>query len=509
MNKQILGSVFAVSFLAMSISQAAAATYHFRYPVDGVIASSGTGGGGGGGSEEPTEPTEPIVTWQEFADSYTPDPLFYPADWKELDWSAKGITDLPNDDYPSATTNNNGLTFDDNAIASLNGFNLMTDISKFSAKNNSITEVGGFNGLADANWLGGYYANEKLLTSSSYSVLYGNPVEVISGFNGIAVRGGELVIQGSSTLTAITGFQSLHTINTNALLDGNSSLADISGLSNLTHVNGTKFDLSGGALTDVYALSNLETGSGLDLSGNNIGGDIDAQLSSLTSILSLDLSDNSLTSVNLNTIQGNTNNTGIKIDNNNLTELNGFNGMTGISNFSAKNNDITEVGGFNSLTDVYWLGGGSYENTKLLTTSTYSVLYGNPVEVISGFNGMVNRDTGAGNIIIKGSSTLTAVTGFQNLETVSGSFELNDNPLLSDISGLTNLQSVGNKFDLSGNDSLVDITPIQNVSSVNRIDLPVGISARAGFTPLPSTAPLCDPSLAAAFIGEPQSDICL
>lgn len=310
MLKKTTGSILLLGFLAASISHASAATYHYRYPIEGVKASSGSQPSEGGSE------TEPLLGWAEFADSYTPDPLFYPSDWSSIDWSAKGIAELPDGAYPSTTPGDINLSGNqitsisgmDNIVSAGNMYFYNNQISSPSLASletagvihlagNSIGELDGMNNLASVGSLvisgagithfSGLNGLKEFTSNANPQInLNSNPLIEVSGGNGFETTGSayyttKFIQIGNTSLEAFSGFNSLETVSNMIVITYNSNFTTLSGFQSLT----TAYDLnlSHNNLQSITGLGSLTTvSSDLNLSYNDLQ-DISG-LSSLASV---------------------------------------------------------------------------------------------------------------------------------------------------------------------------------------------------------------------------------
>jgi len=182
-------------FLIFS-SNANAASYLFVIPISG---------------------SNPIVSWDEFADSNGlpkgaggTNPL-----WDDLYWSNTGLTELPNGEYPRTT------------------------LTSVELQDNNISSITGFDNVTFIRW----------------AYLNGNSFADFSGFSGTVID--YLIMHSNLGLVSLDGLEA----NTSAkdwYIYSNPNLSDISALSNLVAVK--DFDLSNNPnLQDLSPISNIGT----------------------------------------------------------------------------------------------------------------------------------------------------------------------------------------------------------------------------------------------------------
>ncbi len=119
-------------------------------------------------------------------------------------------------------------------------------------------------------------------------------------------------------------------------------------------------------------------------------------------------------------------------------------------NFSISGNDITNLNGLNGITQI----GGSLrvENNATLTS-------------LIGLNDLTAI---GGSFYIAGNSLLEDFSGLNNLTTIERHFWVDTNQLLTDFSGLENLVSVGRNFHILNNNTLTSLAGLKNFESFSR-----------------------------------------
>ncbi|MCD4745318.1 MAG: hypothetical protein K8R58_03370, partial [Bacteroidales bacterium] len=125
----------------------------------------------------------------------------------------------------------------------------------------------------------------------------------------------------------------------------------------------------------------------------------------------------------------------------NCTEIEG--------NVKINGNDITNLNGLNVLTAF-----GGY----LLIGDDYS---GNPV--LTSLTGLDNVTSIGGHIEITYSNALTSLTGLDNVTSIGGYLWIKHNDALTSLIGLDNVTSIGGHLWITYNDALTSITGLDNV----------------------------------------------
>jgi hypothetical protein len=117
-------------------------------------------------------------------------------------------------------------------------------------------------------------------------------------------------------------------------------------------------------------------------------------------------------------------------------------------NFSISGNDITNLNGLNGLTQI----GGSLriENNTTLTS-------------LIGLNDLTAV---GGSFFVTGNSLLEDLSGLNNLTTIERHFRVDTNQLLTDFSGLENLVFVGRDFQIVNNNALASLTGLEGITSI-------------------------------------------
>lgn len=215
MKKRIL---LLSSLMALTVTTTSFAdNYYFRYHINGLKAVDEVVDG-----EDEINEEKGKEAWENFAEENN---LEY-GDWSQgINWSAKSLTQLPNEPYPSK-------------------------------------DVGGFN----------FFLNPELTNVNGlYSVEYANVINFgttgiqdISGLKNLRSVGTDLIIQ-EVPLTSLNGLEKLNTVGRNFYLSA--PLNNIESLSNLESVG--SLQLTNTNITDVDSLQNLKLVNSRLYFGNN------------------------------------------------------------------------------------------------------------------------------------------------------------------------------------------------------------------------------------------------
>ena len=201
---------------------------------------------------------------------------------------------------------------------------------------------------------------------------------------------------------------------------------------------------------------------------------------------------------NCTEIEGN-----VKINGNDITNLNGLNVLTAIGGYLSIGNyysnnpvltsltgldNVTSIGGnlriyvnvaltsLTGLDNVTYIGGNLviWDNTALtsLTALNNVTSIGGNLQI--GFNAALTSLTGLDNVTsiggslwIWGNAVLTSLTGFDNVTSIEGGLSVWNNAVLTSLTGLENATSIGGELWIEGNDTLTSFSGLDNIDAAS------------------------------------------
>jgi len=138
----------------------------------------------------------------------------------------------------------------------------------------------------------------------------------------------------------------------------------------------------------------------------------------------------------------------------NITNLNGLNGLTSIEGklwiYSCKV--------LNSLSGL--------QNITIIDGDLEVYFWPSSTSILSDLKGLDSLTTIGGGLNILNTDVLSSLTGLENVNSIGGSLEVAGNASLLNFSGLDNLTSIGNEIRIGENASLIDLTGLGNLTSV-------------------------------------------
>lgn len=187
----------------------------------------------------------------------------------------------------------------------------------------------------------------------------------------------------------------------------------------------------------------------------------------------------------------------VTINGDNITNLNGLNGLTfigGSLNING-NNALTSLTGLDNLTSIgdelSIFGNGALSSLTGLENLSFigNILYifgNNALTSLTGLQNLTSLEEGLtlfyndalvsltglknltsiGNFLsIGGNNTLTSLTGLENLASIGGAFSIGKNNALTSLTGLENLTSIGGALIISENNSITSLTGLENINA--------------------------------------------
>lgn len=268
----------------------------------------------------------------------------------------------------------------------------------------------------------------------------------INEINGNLLIGVEDSSDEVSNLLTLSALSSLQKINGDLRIMNN-GLVDLYGLDNLTYISGD-LQISNTTLQNLNELENIAHFDGtLTIANNNKLTDI-ISLSNLTTVQSLNIHGNNISTLpfnNISHIPGNLNITYSK-----LTDLKGLNNLTAVGGeiLLHQNDLLTNLGGLNNLITV----GGHF---RIKRNDNLSSLVGlSKLEEVGGtLNILVNKG-------------LINLNGLSNLHTVE-SLAIDENVSLYSLDGLKNLNTIEEFFKISFNWTLHNLDGLSNLQTIN------------------------------------------
>ena len=370
-------------------------------------------------------------------------------------------------------------------------------MSTLSTKNISIKQEGGEEGgEGEGEGEGEFCASSQMTIEEIENYMqttgfvyiqsgYSEPMPTVTGLNNVIHQ---FEIQNSN-ITALTGIENITHITDGILFFQNDNLTNYSALSNLQETR--QVSLMFNPSIDISFLSNMTKGD-LDVYGTQI-----TNIQSLNPNLECErftLSGAELNSIDYPNLANIFQNgcTNIRIDINNLTNVNSFSGITEFDDLILDRNDLTDISGLSDLvrvnntldlssnpnlvdltplSNLTYVEGGLYlSNTGITTftglenlTTIGQILHLYEHESLVNLNGLESLTEIGGLFLIRPTS-LNNIDGLQNLTTVNQSFSMED-VNVPDFSALSNLETVGGNFDISS-PTATNLTGLENLRTV-------------------------------------------
>lgn len=218
------------------------------------------------------------------------------------------------------------LTITNNQITNIDALSTIETLEQVDITNNNITSLKPIKNNTSIRWL---YASKNNITS-------------LDGLHNL-ISLEELDVQ-SNKIQLIDALSNC--LNLKYLYLKDNLIKDVSVISNLTNIN--SLSLKNNRIESVNGLQNLNSYT-LDLSNNKIQ-DLSAFSSGNSHIQYITLSNNNLT--NLNGIEGLTELTGIRADNNKITNIDNLSGCLNLYSIHLKSNKIKDIHFTNELVNV-------------------------------------------------------------------------------------------------------------------------------------------------------------
>jgi hypothetical protein len=278
-------------------------------------------------------------------------------------------------------------------------------------------------------------------------------------YPGCTEIGGNVEINGDSSITNLNGLNTLTSINGNLFIYNNKVLGSLTGLEGLTTINGYLRiapsdwynDYYNPLLTNLNGLNNLISAGGLVIYGN----------SALISLAGLE----SLTTIGGDLRIGAFSHYEGGFGNPVLTDLSGLNALTSINNNLEiqYNNTLNDLAGFENLNHI---GGIIIRSNRALKNLT-------------GLEGIIS--TNDGGIEIRNNDSLNDLTGLSNLINIGGYLYMDNNNSLSSLLGLDGLRTIDGGLFI---ENCAALTSLINLDGLNHVGKTIWIAHNSGLSTL-------------------------
>ncbi len=344
------------------------------------------------------------------------------------------------------------LTFDDTALASLNGLSNLTQVSgTLSIRyNDTMISLAGLDNLTSVGGGVSIIDNPQLKSLARGVVDAGGTSEATGGLMKLTSVGKHFQVANGSLLISLKGLESLETVG-EALMINDHNITSLTGLGSLVSIGGL----------NIWG-DNLVTLDGISEGLGALPGDLIIRGARLQSIAAL----HSVTSVGKH----------LSVNNSNLLEsLNGLQNITSTGANAILTNSSTtlSIGGNPKLTNLSGLGGISSVRGHLDISGNAG---------LTSLSGLGNSlSITSGNLVLYNNPALVSLD-MGSLNTLSGTLDVSgDHASLASLAGLGPVTALGG-LSLAGTHSLTSLAGLGNVANVwgNVTIIGGGITTLAG-----------------------------
>ncbi len=375
----------------------------------------------------------------------------------ELDLNFKSISSLKSGDFAGLTALTS-LDLAENSFSDISALSGLTTLTKLFLGNNSISNISAVSGLTNLTELDLYdnsisnISSVSGLTKLTKLYLDGNSISDISAVSGLTVLK-ELYLDNNSIsdVSPLEGLTSLRTLR----LSGN-SISDYAPLGRLVaaiKAAGGSLDLDITILVSVpvsgrtqqvqdaivaavdgidsaedVTVTHLAAITELDLNDKSISALKSGDFEGLTSLISLDLADNSISDIS--SISGLTTLTSLDLGDNSIIDISAVSGLTALTSLDLYENSIINISAVSGLTSLTWLSLdensiSDISSVSELTKLTRLFLDSNSISDVSPLEGLTSLNT----LYLSGNS----ISNYVPLRTLVAAIEADDRTLTLDI----------------------------------------------------------------------------
>lgn len=370
------------------------------------------------------------------------------------------------------------------ALESLNGLDKLTSVGGRLAVTD-LPKLKGLEGLPQLASVGGDFELYGLpllkdlnglanLTSiaGNFSLSNMPALTNLDGLDHLTTIGGTLNVSSNPQLTRLTDFKALLSLG-GIYLTNNPVLSNVNGLEKIKTIKSQGISLYGNpALSNLDGLQNITTVVGsVQLAGSPLLTHLNNWNQLATVSGNIDMTD----MPNLTSLTGLSNVVsvyGLRLLSTGVTNLNGFEKLTGLGNGGLQLEDNPMLSSLDGLQNIATLGGTlSIVNCPLLTnlaildniTAIGGSLHLTNLPQLTHLNGLEQLTTIGGDLSISG-LPLANLDELAKLRSVSGGLHLSGMPQLTHLAALSNITRLEGQLEIANNPALTSLNGLHNIT---------------------------------------------